>query len=189
MAEAQKHLRELDCANLSVDWKNWKRDFLVYMIANNKNAQPEATKIAIFLWLIGTKGANIYNTLFPNDGSQNSLLGTVTNQRTVPAVGDVAEHTVEEVSTQRTLEAVLKKFDDHCFPQKNVTMESYKFNNIVQKERQTFNEFLTELRIQLERCDFACSCGIKYEDRMLRDRIITGVFDKKTSVEAAGWTR
>lgn len=182
MAEAQKHLRELDCANLSVDWKNWKRDFLVYMIANNKNAQPEATKIAIFLWLIGTKGANIYNTLFPNDGSQNSLLGTVTNQRTVPAEGDVAEHTVDEV-TQRTLEAVLKKFDDHCFPQKNVTMESYKFNNIVQKERQTFNEFLTELRIQLERCDFACSCGIKYEDRMLRDRIITGVFDKKLQLK------
>lgn len=68
MGDTRKELRELDCSNLSVDWKNWKRDFLVYMIANSKNQQPETTKIAIFLWLIGTKGANIYNTLYANDG-------------------------------------------------------------------------------------------------------------------------
>lgn len=102
MADIRKDLRELDSSNLSSDWKNWKRDFLVYMIANNKNSQPESTKIAIFLYLIGTKGANIYNTLFPNDGSENSLLGTVITQRTVPPQGDVAAHVVIDTQ-QRTL--------------------------------------------------------------------------------------
>lgn len=170
MAEARKEMQELDFSNSSVDWMNWKRNFLVYMIANGKNVEPENKKIAIFLWLIGTKGANIYNTLFPNDGSEQSLLGTVV------AHGEVA-------AQQRTLVEVLTQFDEYCLPQKNVAMESYKFNNMVQKDRQTFSEFLTELRMQLERCEFTCTCTLSYEQRMLRDRIITGVFDKKLQLK------
>lgn len=175
MTDTRKDLRELDCSNLSSDWKNWKRDFLVYMIAKDKNSQTEPTKIAIFLWLIGRKGANIYNTLFPNDGSQDALLGTVTVTRNIAAVGDVAAHTVNETQ-QRTLSDVLKAFDTHCLPQKNVTMESYKFNNLMQAERQPFSEFLTEIRTQIELCEFNYKCGVSYKNRMLRDRIITGVF-------------
>lgn len=75
---------------------------------------------------------------------------------TVEATDEEEAHVVTEVQTQRTLDEVLKKFDQHCMPQKNVTMESYKFNNMAQKERQTFNDFLTELRMQLDRCDFNC---------------------------------
>lgn len=182
MAEARKALKELDCSNLSIEWKNWKRDFSVYMIANNKNNEPEPTKIALFLWLIGTNGANIYNTLYPNDGSTGSLLGTVTIDRIIEAAGGQPQRIEQEVF-QRTLAEVLQKFDDHCLPQKNVAMESYKFNNLVQKEKQTFNEFLTELRTQLERCEYNCTCGLSYESRMLRDRIITGVFDKKLQLK------
>lgn len=183
MSMTRKELRELDCSNLSIDWKNWKRDFLVYMIANDKNELEETKKISTFLWLVGTKGANIYNTLYPNDGSEESLLGTVLTTRHVEAREEVEAHEVIEVASQRTLNEVLKKFDQHCLPQKNVTMESYKFNNLTQKERQTFGEFLTELRTQLERCEFNCVCGASYEDRMLRDRIITGVFDKKLQLK------
>ncbi|XP_036347348.1 uncharacterized protein LOC118756707 [Rhagoletis pomonella] len=181
MADTRRELRELDCSNLSLEWKNWKREFLVYMIAKDKNLQPESTKIATFLWLIGTKGANIYNTLFPNDGS-HSLLGTFTAQRMIPATDTEAEHGVTEIK-QRSLEEVLQAFDNHCLPQKNVTMESYKFNNMSQKERQPFNEFLTELRVQLERCEYNCICGASYENRMLRDRIITGVCDRKLQLK------
>lgn len=182
MAEARKELKELDCSNLSSDWKNWKRDFLVYMIAKGKNDQPESTKIATFLYLIGTNGANIYNTLFPNDGSEDSLLGKVMIEHQIAAVGEQPAR-IEQQIQQRKLSDVLSKFDEHCLPQKNVAMESYKFNNLIQRERQTFNEFLTELRTQLERCEYKCTCGISYENRMLRDRIITGVFDKKLQLK------
>lgn len=186
MADSRQ-LQELDCTNLSSDWKSWKRNFLVYMIANNKSGEPETTKIASFLWLIGTQGANIYNTLFPNDGSQNSLLGTSLREREIPASlgpnGEQQPPRVVREMEQRTLDEVLNKFDEHCLPQVNVTMESYKFNSLVQKENQTFNEFITELRTQLERCQFNCRCGASYENRMLRDRIITGVFDKKLQLK------
>lgn len=168
MASNERALPELDCSNLANDWPNWKRNFMVYMIANGKSGEPEPTKIANFIWLVGTNAANIYNTLFPNDGTQNSLLGTA---RTGDAV------------VQRTLDEVLEKFDQHCLPQRNIPMESYKFNTILQKERQSFMEFETELRTQVRHCDYKCECGKSFENRMLRDRIIVGVQDKKLQLK------
>lgn len=156
---------------------------MVYLIASGKSKEPEPTKIATFIWLLGTQGANIYNTLCPNDGTQDSLLGKFKVERRIPAVVvDGVEQQpsrIENVVQQRTLEQVLKKFDAHCLPQRNVAMESYKFNMILQKENQAFNDFETQLRTQLRHCEFKCECGRSYEDRMLRDRIVVGVFDKK----------
>lgn len=180
---------ELDCSNLATEWPIWKRNFTVYMISSGKSTQAEPTKIASFIWLIGTRGATIYNTLFPNDGSTDALLGTKRTVRHVPEVPAVAAATGvpaqpavpardEEVITQRTLDEVLQAFDRHCIPKKNVAMESYKFNGIAQNEKQTFAEFETELRTALRRCEFTCTCGVSYEDRMLRDRIIIGVHNK-----------
>lgn len=176
---------ELDCTNLSTEWPIWKRNFMVYMVANNKISDTESTKIATFLWLVGTNGSNIYNTLYPNDGSSDALLGTTKTTTITPADPNVEDsvETSTETVVQRSLDEVLKKFDDHCLPQKNVAMESFKFNMILQKEKQSFNEFETELRTQLRRCDFGCTCGISYEERMLRDRIIIGVFDKKLQLK------
>lgn len=70
---------ELDSGNLAREWPGWKRNFQVYMIANDKMNDPEMRKIAMFLWLIGAKATEIYNSLFPNDGTENSLLGMVEN--------------------------------------------------------------------------------------------------------------
>lgn len=81
------------------------------------------------------------------------------------------------------LDDVIKKFDDYCLPQKNVAMESFKFNMIWQKEKQPINEFETELRKQLRFCEFKCSCGELYEERMIRDHIIIGVYDKKLQMK------
>lgn len=166
---------ELDCTNLSTEWPIWKRNFMVYtrMMANDKTDDTESKKIATFLWLVGSNGSNIYNTLYPNDGSSDALLGITRN--TVNVRDANGEHVEErEVLTMRKLDEVLKKFDAHCLPQKNM---------ILQKEKQSFNEFETELRTQLRRCEFNCTCGIAYEERMLRDRIIIGVFDKKLQLK------
>lgn len=39
------------------------------MIANNKIMDSEQQKIARFLWLIGTRARDIFDKLFPNDGT------------------------------------------------------------------------------------------------------------------------
>ena len=128
--------RGLDCSNIGTEWPKWKQNFMVWMIATGKMVfKREKIKIATFIWLIGEQGAVIYNTLFPNDGSQTSMLGEVRG--------------ADGVTIQTSLDEVLKKFDDYCLPQKNVAMKSFKFNMISQREKQTINEFETELRKQL----------------------------------------
>ncbi len=163
---------ELDCSNLAREWPVWKRTFQMYMIATGKDVESESKKIATFLWLVGARAMDIYSTLFPNDGSTNGILGK-------PAT---AKDTNESNAT-RTLQAVIEAFDGHCIPRKNGTMESFKYNTIVQKERQPFVEFETELRKQIQFCEYKCTCGLSYEERMLRDRIIIGVCDKKLQLQ------
>lgn len=165
---SKRAIRELDCSMIATEWPTWKQEFIMYLIATGKFSVPEKTKIANFLWLVGRKGSQIYNTLYPNDGTQDSMLGTTTVN------GDVQ---------QRKIEQVLKKFDYFCLRQRNTAMESYKFNMIAQKERQPFSEFETELREQVRHCNFICECGKSYEDRILRDRVIIGVQDKKLQLK------
>ncbi|KAJ6641985.1 hypothetical protein Bhyg_06930, partial [Pseudolycoriella hygida] len=169
--------RALDCANIATEWPKWKQNFLVWMIATGKNKNAEKDKIATFIWLLGEQGTTIYNTLYPNDGSENSMLGV-----------DIPAPTITNPNekTQRTLQEVLVKFDNHCVPLRNVAMESYKFNMIFQKQYQSFAEFETELRKQMQYCAYKCSsttCQATFDERMLRDRIIVGVYDKKLQLK------
>lgn len=58
-------------------------------------------------------------------------------------------------------------------------METFKFNNILQKGSQTIDNYVTELR-QQQVCDFKCTkCGTSFEDRMIKDRLIFGINDKQ----------
>ncbi|XP_058450600.1 uncharacterized protein LOC131430012 [Malaya genurostris] len=171
----QRLPQPLDCANLAREWPKWKQQFYIYMIASNKNADVECNKIATFLWLVGERGVEIYNTLFPNTGDVNSMFGV----EPVNADDDAGEQNV-----QRTLADVVTAFDGYCLPRKNVAMEAFKFNMIVQKDKQSFADFETALRTQLAYCEFECSaCHASYSDRMLRDRIIIGVQDKKLQLK------
>lgn len=158
----------------------------MYMMANGKMNEAEETKIATFLWLIGNQAMEIYETLFPNDGTANGLLGNAVanadGEQQAQAGAEVVQPPPAQ-PVQRTLDEVLRAFDGYCVPKKNTTMESYKFNTITQKEKQPFAEFETELRKQIQYCEFKCACGVSYENRMLRDRIIIGVHDKKLQLK------
>ncbi|XP_062557412.1 uncharacterized protein LOC134222284 [Armigeres subalbatus] len=173
----------LDCANLAKEWPRWKQAFGIYLRANGKIAGSEENKIAIFLWLIGPRGVEIFNTLYPDSSSADSLFGVGGNEEEDAAFDDAVENvTVNEHS--HTLAKVIAAFDDYCLPRKNIAMEAFKFNTIAQKERQTFTEFETELRTQIQYCEFKCQqCQTSYSDRMLRDRIIIGVQDKKLQLK------
>lgn len=199
----QRLPQPLDCTNLAREWPKWKQQFYIYMIASNKNADVERNKIATFLWLIGERGVEIYNTLFPNAGDVDSMFGgatvaagtvaaeTVAAGNAAAAVGatGVSAGNVNATGTgrqnvQRTLADVITAFDGYCLPRKNVAMEAFKFNMIVQKEKQSFADFETALRTQLAYCEYECAtCHSSYADRMLRDRIIIGVQDKKLQLK------
>ncbi|XP_017476808.1 PREDICTED: uncharacterized protein LOC108366844 isoform X2 [Rhagoletis zephyria] len=163
MASNTRLPEPLDCSNLACDWPIWKRTILMFLLANGKDMDPEPKKIATFLWLAGPKAAELYD-----DGTTNGI------------VGDQTGSTERQTSSgTRTLDEVLQSFENFCIPKKNPTMESFKFNNIKQKEKQSFADFETELRKQIQYCEFKCECGKSYENSMLIDQIVIGVSDKK----------
>ncbi|XP_050518812.1 uncharacterized protein LOC126892932 [Diabrotica virgifera virgifera] len=77
---------------------------------------------------------------------------------------------------------VISCFDNHFLPKQNICMETFKFNNIQQKEGQGIDSFLTELKKQAANCGFICEkdkCKQSYADRMIKDRMVLGVLDKQ----------
>ncbi|XP_075160731.1 uncharacterized protein LOC142233623 [Haematobia irritans] len=159
----------LDGSNLALQWPGWKRHFLIYMTGKKLLKEAENVKIAQLLMICDRHIIDIYNALYPNDGSIDELLG-------VSGGGEASK-------PGRKLDEVLSHFDEYFTPKRNISMEAFKFNCIVQKEHQPFSKFETELRKQIQHCDFKCVCGASYESRMLRDRIIIGVFDKNLQLQ------
>lgn len=128
--------------DIVVNWKKFEQKFRLYIEAIG-SAKINAQKVAILLNCIGDDGLDLYNTF-----------------------------TFEKADDKKDLEIVLKKFTDHFEPRKNVIIERFKFNNIVQKEDQNVDQFVTELKKSVKQCEY------KEEDEMVRDRIVIGLADK-----------
>ncbi|KAL7725333.1 hypothetical protein ACLKA6_013511 [Drosophila palustris] len=142
MSSIERALPELDCSDLDNEWLKWKTTFLLYLMASGKDMDSEPKKIATFLWLAGAKNMEMYNTLFPNDGSSSGIVGVVARATATsppaesPSIPDSEASTsaaaMQALTSARTLEVVIAAFDDYCVPYKNLTMASFKFHNIVQ---------------------------------------------------------
>lgn len=188
--------KELDCGNLAKEWPKWKQEFVMYMRATKRMGDSECEKVAAMLWFIGERGREIFNSLYPHEGDIETLF----QQPVVEEEGEIGEADAAAVAARNerirqaeaeaaanpplTYAAVVTKFDGYCLPRKNLAMESFKFHTIVQKEKQTFAEFETELRTQSQYCEFQCDqCKKPYAERMLRDRIIVAVQDKKLQLK------
>ena len=78
------------------------------------------------------------------------------------------------VETQKkTLENVIKMFDDHFEPVKNIIYERVKFNNIKQESNQSIHQFIVAVQTQAGNCDY----GEPIVNELIRDRIVVGVRD------------
>ncbi|KAJ3661691.1 hypothetical protein Zmor_006078 [Zophobas morio] len=115
---------ELDFStNVSFKWDLWKQQFELFLMAISKEDETEKRKIAIFLNVVGEEGVKIYNSY--KLGKQADL----------------------------TLAIVLNKFGDHCKPRRNVIYERYCFLKIRQKEGQSFDAYVTELKNAAMKCE------------------------------------
>ncbi|XP_049875309.1 uncharacterized protein K02A2.6-like [Pectinophora gossypiella] len=70
--------------------------------------------------------------------------------------------------------AVVKKFDEHFIPLKNESVSSHVFFTRDQRRGETFDDYVTELRKLAKECEFGT-----LNDRMIRDRIVTGIGDSR----------
>lgn len=86
-----------DSNDLPQTWRRWKEEMELYLELAMAG-QQEATKVKLLLYIMGSQGREIYNTIsFEND------------------------------EAERTVKEVLKGLEDYCNPKKNETVERYKF--------------------------------------------------------------
>lgn len=127
--------------NISENWKRFSQKFKLFTKATGLDEKDEEKQVACFLSLVGDDGLDLFNSFTFQPGKD------------------------------KVLSEIVKKFEVHCAPQKNVIFERAKFNTIVQKEGQSFDSFLTELRKAVKTTEYPI------QDEMIRDRIVIGLRD------------
>lgn len=125
-------------------WKTWKSEFELFSTATQLNKQPKEVQAATLLVTIGEEARKVFASFKFEPG---------------------------EDTTDVTL--IIKKFEDFYQPAKNLTYHEFCFGSRDQKEDESFNDWLVELRTLAQHCDFG-----DLEERMLRSRIILGIRDK-----------
>ena len=110
--------------NLYENWRRWVRRFDLYLLASGKIREKEDIYYPILLHAISEEVLEIYNTF---------------------------EFGVEENGKIDVLRA---KFKEYVNPKKNTVFERYKFWEYKQKEGETLNQFITELKTRAKSLEF-----------------------------------
>ena len=108
----------------------------------------ERRKIALLLTVAGRSALDVYNTFVFTDAEKDKY------------------------------DVVIAKFEHYCTPRINETYERYIFRNRLQKESESIEQFVTDLRLKSQSCNFGTLC-----DSMVRDQIVVGVHDSKVRIQ------
>ena len=130
--------------NNALSWRNWKEDYGIYIEAAGLETQSEKQRYHILLNLIGRPALDIYNT-FTWDKNE-----------------------------KKTLESIIKKFDEVFLRDENLTFERYKFNICTQAEDQTIDDYVIQLKQKANTCQFG-----QLKDSLIKDRLIVGINNKQ----------
>ena len=82
------------------------------------------------------------------------------------------ELTIEE---SKKLDTYYAKYEEYVKPKSNKVFARYKFHQKIQREGETFEQFLTDLKSVLVK-----DCGYTDPDEMVRDRVVIGCHSTKT---------
>ena len=130
--------------NISQSWRKFRQIWDSYeILANLKLPDMKEHRIATFITCKGQDALRIYNALpFANDAEK------------------------------RNLDKVLEEMKKYCLGETNVIYERFRFNQKAQREGESFDQFLTDLRELAKTCQFG-----QMHDELLRDKIVVGVRD------------
>ncbi|RWS19244.1 GagPol-like protein, partial [Leptotrombidium deliense] len=128
--------------NVNQDWKRFHREFTVYSTASRLKDCDTEQQQATFLAIAGSEAQRIFTTLTVNPKESDKL------------------------------KAVIDAFETYCKSRCNVTFARFTFNKRMQREGETFDSFLTDIRILAKDCDYST-----VEESLLTDRIVIGVRD------------
>ena len=127
--------------NLAENWRRGKQRFQLFMTATEASKKLGKIQSSMLLHLIAEDALEVFNTFeFPSD--------------------EYKEKTFE----------ILKKFDEYCNPKRNLTVERHIFNSRMQQPGESFDQYVTDLRLKVKTCEYGTMA-----DEMIKDRIVVGV--------------
>ncbi|KAK9687929.1 hypothetical protein QE152_g35916 [Popillia japonica] len=110
--------------NQNIEWERWKKSFNNYMEASDLAKANDKRKIAILLNLLSEDGQEVMdNFAFTSTDDAGKF------------------------------DKVMEKFEEFCVPQKNLTVESFNFFAVHQRENEPFESFLMELQTKAASCE------------------------------------
>lgn len=139
--EMAHHVKKVDDlsleGNISENWRRFKRDFSIFLIASRHDGDPDNVKIATFLNAIGKEAREVYESF-----------GMTAEQRVV-------------------YNQVIAAFDAFCEPKKNIIYELFLFYRRDQKQKEPFDSFLMDLRRLARTCNFGQAENEMIRDRIV----------------------
>ncbi|KAI3354316.1 hypothetical protein L3Q82_018847, partial [Scortum barcoo] len=98
--------------NVDCEWRTFKQRFMLHLQAVGLDSEPDARKIALLLTVAGPQAVEVYNTFVYTDGEDKDKFDTI-----------------------------VQKFDEHCSPKKNETLERYVFRSRMQQPEGRDSDF------------------------------------------------
>ena len=129
--------------NIADKWKKWRQEFEFFLVATESDSISDNIKSSILLTCIGQRGRDIYNTF-----------------------------TFATADNKLKLQPILAKLEEYCLSRKNITYLRYKFFSYRQREGQSFDHYVTELKKLSSECELGTLM-----DSLIRDMIIVGITD------------
>lgn len=126
--------------NMAAQWKNWVRQYSWFATATQLSEKSDEVQAATFMSAIGEDCVRIYDTFGLRPEEENDV------------------------------DVIKAKFDEYFTPKSCITFERYNFNQIVQREDEQFDSFVTRVKEQAKKCSFSV-----LNDSLVKDRIIIGV--------------
>ncbi|MEW8548052.1 MAG: RNase H-like domain-containing protein [Candidatus Thiodiazotropha sp.] len=112
-----------------------------FMFEGPLSNKTEAIQCNYLMLWVGDKGRRIYSTWTIEDGDEKKL------------------------------KTYYDKFEEYCKPKSNTIYNRYVFKSRVQKENESFEQFVTELKTLIKDCDYSAATT----DEHIRDHIVFGV--------------
>ena len=132
---------ELSDGSTASNWRTWVSAWNNYRLATKLDKEEEARQVATLLAVIGKEANKVFRTF-----------------------------TWSSPDNAKKIAAVVSKFEEYCIPRENTIYERFLFFTRDQRESETVDQYLTELRQIAANCDFESVTS----DPLLRDRLVTG---------------
>ena len=129
--------------NIAQNYKDWYRMYDIYAIATGVAEKAEKVQCNVFLHVAGPAAQKVYATMTFSETEKDKI------------------------------KPLIKQFTEYCQGKRNITVIRYHFNTSRQKDGESFDTYLTDLRNKIRDCEYG-----DLEDSLLRDRIVGGVRDE-----------